>query len=422
VSKSKSVFHKLKIGFFLGSFGMVLGIFGSSGCVKMVENKANQDSEAKDIKDPNRDRDDPVWVYGGLLPKLDDVTIKVSIRGHTVRVTGFLPSSFTGAVPPHAFEEKIGGRRRVMVVYPIATVDSNYIKDNGERASNAAPGEYRNVGVYPYNPYGVGGEQNKNTPWGGFPYIEYERGRNIAFHGPITRYGGLWHLIRGPVSHACNRMQGEHVVEFANLLGISMNRNWTMDDLVPVDTVVKILPHNDYDKIADGALANQFVDVDYKPESNNISAMRIFPKNTHMFSTWSALNHPDWICVAESARLGQPNPCSKGAVVSPPPPEPTPEPKPTPNKPVVDKVPTHRPNATVCNFDPAANFVRIWNLSFTQPIGNAMLGGRLETIGDQITTNPANGARYRKVWVFGDARERGFSGLGYIAANFVCRN
>ena len=219
-------------------------------------------------------------------------------------------------------------------------------------------------------------------------------------------------------------MQGEHVVEFANLLGISMNRNWTKDDLVPVNTVVEVLPHDDYDKITDGALANKFVDVDYRPETNKISAMRIYPRNSHMFKTWSAINHPDWICVAESARLGQANPCGKGAVVSPPPPEPTPEPKPTPipDKPVVDNVPTHRPNATVCNFDPVSNFVRIWNLSFTQPIGNAMLGGRLEIIGNQFAINPANGAQYRKVWVFGDARERGFSGLGHIAANFVCRN
>lgn len=425
MGNSKSVFHMLKIGFFLGSFGIVMGIVGSSGCsTTNAQRTTKQDSDLKDIKDPNRDRNDPVWVYGGLLPKLDDVKVKVSIRGHTVRVTGFLPSSFKGTVPPHAFEEQIGGRRRVMVVYPIATVDSNYIKNNGERASNADPGEYHNVGVYPYNPYGIGGEQNKNTPWGGFPYIEYERGRNIAFHGPITRYGGLWHLIRGPVSHACNRMQGEHVVEFANLLGISMNRNWTKDDLVPVNTVVEVLPHDDYDKITDGALANKFVDVDYRPETNKISAMRIYPRNSHMFKTWSAINHPDWICVAESARLGQANPCGKVAVVSPPPPEPTPEPKPTPipDKPVVDNVPTHRPNATVCNFDPVSNFVRIWNLSFTQPIGNAMLGGRLEIIGNQFAINPANGAQYRKVWVFGDARERGFSGLGHIAANFVCRN
>jgi hypothetical protein len=412
--------------------GILLGFFATYGCIQKVEKEPILDSEVKHIADPNRDKNDPVWVYSGLLPKLQDVRVKVSVRGHTVRVIGFLPASFTGTLPEHAIEETISGRRRVMVVYPIATVDSNFIKEDGEQASNAAVGEYRNVGVYPYNPYGVGGEKNKNTPWGGFPYIEYERGRNIAFHGPITRFGGLWRLIRGPVSHACNRMQGEHVVEFASMLGVPMNRSWTMDDMVPVNAVVEVLPYNEFDKVADGKLAGKLVDVDYTPDISNISAMKVDPQNSYMFKTWSGVNHPDWICVLESARLGQSSPCSKVALNSPPAPEPTPEPtpaptpkpkpKPTPkpNKPVIVKNPTHQPNAQVCNFDPATNFVRIWNTSFSQIIGNAVLGGKLEILGDGITVNPSNGARYRKVWIFGDPKERSFSGQGYIAAIFVC--
>jgi len=59
---------------------------------------------------------------------------------------------------------------------------------------------------------------NEKATWGGFPFIPYNRG--IAFHGPITAADGQWKLIRGAVSHGCQRMQGEHATELANLIGV----------------------------------------------------------------------------------------------------------------------------------------------------------------------------------------------------------
>lgn len=404
------------------------------GTKKAPENE----SELSDLNDPRRDRNDPVWVYSGLLPHLSDTRVRISTRGHTARITGFLPDGFNGRIPEHAIVDEISDKKRVTVVYPIATVNPNTFNDSGQRASNAAPGEYKNVAVFPYNPFGVGGEKNKNTPWGGFPYIEYERNRSIALHGPITRSGGLWRLIRGPVSHACNRMQGEHVVELAHLLGVEMNKKWTVDDIVPLKTVVEVLPHREYDKIQDGQLAGKIVDVDYRPDNSDISAAKSAPAKTHVFKTWSGLKHPDWVCIADVAELNNERPCAKFAPapeVPPPAPTPTPSPTPTPGPGgVTPPVPTpapptppppaptpvvHTANGKVCNI--SNNFANVRNQTLSSIIGKAFPNEKIE-IQNTPTVKDPEGREFQQVWFFENPEEGAPAGMGYLSKSFICRD
>jgi hypothetical protein len=279
------------------------------------------DAAVKDLADPKRDRTDPIWIYGGPLPQLTDPKVIVSVRGHTARVTGFVPSSWKGTVPAHAFVDDEGGKLRMTVVYPIATVDPNHIKSDGTAATNAEARVYSDaktgsIVAFPYTPFGKGSAQNANTPWGGFPYIEYNRQRNIAFHGPITRAGGMWDLLRGPVSHACNRMSGEHVVEFAHLLGVNMNRIWGEDESKILNTSVEVLPHDQFDKITYGQFKDKLVDVDYPITAPARSAIQDFPQNAKVFKTWDGQANPTWVCMAENADVGKANPCASGAKAS----------------------------------------------------------------------------------------------------------
>ena len=395
-----NLFSKFRLRSFLGLSLLGGATFSLLGC-----SVSQKDSTEADLKDPRRDGSDPVWVYGGQLPHLTETRIVLSVRGHTIRVSGFAPPDFKETLPEHAISDVINGRQRITVVYPIATVDSRFTTDAGVQASNAAPKEYKNVAVFPYNPFGVGGEKNKSTPWGGFPYIEYERGRNIAFHGPITRSSGLWRLIRGPVSHACNRMQGEHVVELAHLLGVNMNRKWTVDDLVPVRTVVEVLPHKSYDKVPDGQFAGKFVDVDYTPDNKDISISRSSPATSHLFKTWSGLEHPNWICTAEKAKLGSPNPCGT--------PAPTPEP--------VHPPAAHKANAKICNIESKNGFANVFNRTLTQVIGKTVLGEPIE-VTSEVLVRDNDGNEWAKVWFFDNPIEKLPAGYGYVMTKIICRD
>ncbi len=166
------------------------------------------------------------WSYHGLVPQLDSPAITVSIAGHTAHVTGFLPASFTGKLPFHARTEEVSGRTRVHLAYPIATVDPNGHLPDGTPTRNPEPFTYATCGG------DMAHATNSIGDFGGFPFIEYICGHRdsdgrvrsgIAFHGPITSapIGGstYWLLRRGPVSHACNRMLGEHVLELAHAIG-----------------------------------------------------------------------------------------------------------------------------------------------------------------------------------------------------------
>lgn len=221
------------------------------------------------------DRGSPKWLYRGPLPTLEGVTINVSLKAHTARVTGLLPTNFQGKLPFYAKSGVAGTRPTVTVVYPIAT-----------GALTNAPGNYSTIIGVPWVP------TDAKATWGGFPFLKYHLSRGIAFHGPITAQDHEWKLLRGPVSHGCNRMQGEHVVELAQLIGLDMRVPHRSGDAKTIRAKVSV--SYDYDQWQ-GAL----VDVDYPTQP---SVKRPSGANVAMFSTWSSDEFPRLVCAYDAKR------------------------------------------------------------------------------------------------------------------------
>jgi hypothetical protein len=228
------------------------------------------------------------WIYVGMLPKLDAPSITVSLKAHTARVTGLLPKGFAGQLPFYAVQSPdANGRTRVTVVYPVATgkVDPSTGK------APAGPGKYARLYAVPFTP------TNEKAPWGGFPFMTYSPGRGLAFHGPITSVWDAelgeweWRLTRGPVSHGCQRMQGEHVVELANLLGIDMSKPHSAGESKVIDLPVTV--STDYDMFE-----GHLVDVDYPALASVVR-----PKgDVKMFPTWDSNDFPRWVCAYDAKR------------------------------------------------------------------------------------------------------------------------
>lgn len=208
------------------------------------------------------------WVYNGTLPHLENPSITVSLTAHTARVTGYLPRDWSQPLPYYADSLIDSGRTKIAVVYPIATGSS----------VNSQGTSYRITRVSPWVP------TNSDAAWGGFPFIPYNRG--IAFHGPITAADGEWRLIRGPVSHGCNRMQGEHVTELAHLIGVDMTTTvhrgtaWT-----GLDVPVTVLRKPDTWK-------GKAVDVDY-PAQRSVQRPT---GDVIMFPSWTADELRAFVC------------------------------------------------------------------------------------------------------------------------------
>ena len=233
------------------------------------------------------------WSYRGIMPELESPKLTVSLKGHTVHVAGLLPVSFTGRLPFHAKTEAVGTRTRVHLVYPIATVDPNGRFPDGTRTRNPEPFTYEVCGGDNFH------ATNSTGDFGGFPFIEYVcnhkdwdgrvRG-GIAFHGPITSQSvsgaTYWALRRGPVSHACNRMLGEHVLELAYVIGFSHGARHT-----PVTVIA------DFDM-----LGGKIIDVDHPATGWT----RAKASDSIVFPMWqavkqradgsTALDFPRWAC------------------------------------------------------------------------------------------------------------------------------
>jgi hypothetical protein len=224
---------------------------------------------------------DARWIYNGPMPPLDEATLVVAIEGHTVRITGLVPDGWQRPLPPYAIVEPDAGRQRVHVVYPIATADV----EGG--SSNATAGDYSALGGPVFTPSNVNG---KGVRWGGFPYLQYDHQRFIALHGPITWVEGNWTLLRGRVSHGCNRMAGEHIVELAHILGMDMTVPHLLEDELWVGyadrPVVRVVEQ--YDSF-DGLV----VDVDYPAGPGFV---RPTAANVMLFPTWSSDDAPDYVC------------------------------------------------------------------------------------------------------------------------------
>jgi hypothetical protein len=247
------------------------------------------------------------WSYRGLLPRLDDAAVTVSLAGHTARVTGLLPATFTGPLPYYAVREPDSmqpARVRVTVVYPIATANPSSLTEEGLPVRNVEPGTYATCAGT------MNAATTEKASFGGFPFIEYvckhvdRDGRvrtGIAFHGPITaavqEAGLYWSLLRGPVSHGCNRMLGEHVLELARIIGFDAGQRRT-----PVTVVAGF-----------DTFHGRSVDVDYAATGfARPSSARSF-----VFPTWQAVtarsngsltvDYPQWACETSRCAAMPPN-------------------------------------------------------------------------------------------------------------------
>ena len=227
----------------------------------------------------------PHWFYNGPLPVLDEPAVTVSLTGHTVRVSGFVPDGVK--LPddlPHVRLTDQDGRTHIDIVYPIATARPG--------KTNAPPGVYTFQSAKPYRPNGIAvtkAEGEHFVTWGGFPFIEYDQG--IAFHGPITFEGAdgnqdrdVWFLRRGQVSGGCNRMMGENVVELAAILGIDMRHVYKANQIIIPKTTARVTVMKDYD-----TFQGRLIDVDYPTD---VGAVRP-TGDVEMFGSWVATEAAD---------------------------------------------------------------------------------------------------------------------------------
>ena len=247
-----------------------------------------QDASTDDGQDITRDqKKDDVWIYNGLLPHLTDVHITASIAGSTARVTGYAPADFAGPLPFYAQSSQDDQGTLITVVYPIATAAIGSKNPDGSPVMNR-PGTYPNLVVTPFKTEGSPSE------WGGFPYMEYNHVHQDAFHGPISYpVAEQWQLRRGPVSHGCSRMQGEHAVELANLIGINMLENHSASERVTVNLTVDLI--TGYDQTPDG----KYVDVDY-PITGTWA--RPPAAQSTVWPTWNANDYPQVVCPLKTGR------------------------------------------------------------------------------------------------------------------------
>jgi len=236
---------------------------------------------------------DEHWFYSGPMPALRDAKVYASLAGNTARVVGYLPEGVTTrdeiARLPNVRLTPEGARTRLDVVYPIATA--------APPKTNSRPGTYSFYGAKPYRPDGIAytvSAGNHFVPWGGFPFLGYDDG--IAFHGPITPQFApgapdlsVWYLRRGDVSAGCNRMMGEHVIELAHLLGISMRKVWTANQMYESPTTAKTIVLEDYD-----TFEGKFVDVDYPTDVGVVRPGKVHGDDkVVMFGSWVASELPD---------------------------------------------------------------------------------------------------------------------------------
>ena len=150
-------------------------------------------------------------------PLAPEPTAVLALAGHAVRITGLLPPAYDA--PLRFWAEptlRSGGRVEVTLVYPVATARLKDERGAPTGNANPLPADDDFVSAYPYAP----SDPVEGAGWGGFPSLEYDLERRLAFPGPITAENGTCRLLRGPASHGSARMQGEHVVETAHLMGL----------------------------------------------------------------------------------------------------------------------------------------------------------------------------------------------------------
>ncbi|NOU27733.1 MAG: L,D-transpeptidase family protein [Polyangiaceae bacterium] len=178
------------------------------------------------------------WVYSGPLPQLESPKVEVSLLAHVALVTGLLPKTFDVAkLPSYVKTATVGGRTQIAVAYPVATAATDEMDPVRKAPYRNWPGDNATIYSIPFTPSNHSSENTDATMWGGFPFIKYAPPGH-ALHGPIdvaptAEAGQVWKLKRGPVSHGCNRMNGEHIVELAHLIGTDMaSRNYVENTIL----------------------------------------------------------------------------------------------------------------------------------------------------------------------------------------------
>ncbi len=265
---------------------LVVSALGLAACAADAE---SSDPEVGTGEEALAAKADDHWFYGGPLPALASPSATVSLAGHTVRVTGYLPAGSAVPALPHLRTTDAGGRIQVDLVYPIATARPG--------KSNARPGLYTMAQAKPYRPHGPAFTRDEgwhDVPWGGFPFLAYNGG--IALHGPITdkdnKSGNdqdVWYLERGQVSGGCNRMMGEHVVELAHVMGVDMRRVYEPNSFVRVATAPRVRVVSDYD-----TFGGKFIDVDYPTSTGATRPAKVHgAESVEMFGSWLASETPD---------------------------------------------------------------------------------------------------------------------------------
>ena len=271
------------------TLGSALLVTSFVGCIEQMDDfgsNANQsDNYLKDAEKAGGQSQK--WIYQGALPVLDAPSIFVSLKAHTVRVTGLLPADFDKQqLPFYALPSDDGGRTRITMVYPVATGAS--APSTGQ--APMAPGHYERLFGIPFTP------TTDKASWGGFPFLKYHAKRGLAFHGPITSARNAdtgdweWILRRGPVSHGCQRMAGEHVVELSHVLGMGMDRPHKVSDKSTIEVPVEVSTEFD-------SYEGKFVDVDFPA----LPAVQRPKTNVAMFPTWDSRNLPNIVCAYDPA-------------------------------------------------------------------------------------------------------------------------
>ena len=264
---------------------LVLGALLAGSVFACAAQPDDGEEAAQGGEDALTQKADDAWFYGGPLKKLSNASITVSLKANTAHVTGYLPEGTVLPTLPHVRTKAENGKLRVDVVYPIASAETSAGK------SNSRPGTYEFYSATPYRPDGMAYTVSAGAhfvTWGGFPFLGYNNG--IAFHGPITSELSstgdqkTWYLRRGRVSSGCNRMQGENVVELAELIGIDMQHVWGANQQVPSPSSAKVIVTNEYD-----TLDGQLIDVDY---ATDVGITRP-TGNVAMFGSWVASATPD---------------------------------------------------------------------------------------------------------------------------------
>jgi len=270
-----------------------------AGCA--AEPAAPSEGETESTEEALRAKSDEHWIYSGPMAALQDATVTASLAGSTAHVVGYLPNgTSTGEMQqlPNVKIKQVDGRTRVDIVYPIATARPGKY--------NSPPGRYSFHGAKPYRPDGnawTAAEGEHWVTWGGFPFLAYNGG--IAFHGPITAQDNVgtpnmdvWYLRRGDVSGGCNRMMGEHVVELAHVLGISMRKVYGANTMYSNPTAAKTVVIADYDTF-DG----KYIDVDYATDVGVTRPGKIHGNDrVAMFGSWVASELPDGRDLPQSMR------------------------------------------------------------------------------------------------------------------------